>query len=324
MIVICVLGCILIYFMIDHTLKPLIDLDEKMKQINEDNLNQRIEITGGNNEVVSLSKSFNIMLTRLEKSFANQKRFVANVTHELKTPLTIIKTNIEVLKLDEEPTVEDYKENLEVVEKSTQRLINVVENLLELMNESREEFDEVVSVNELVTAVLEELQSIITEKHLVIYKKCEEYYVKGNATLLYRALFNLIENATKYNKENGKIEIEVKRKQEEIEIVIKDNGIGIPADSLENIFEAFYRVDSSRGRQLGGAGLGLTLTRHIIEKHKGCIKVESKEGKGTLFKVKLKEYHKKYTLKLQSLFFMGHLFVRQPFEGKVIILVASI
>lgn len=290
MIGISLIGILLLYVMVNRALRPLGELDKKIKQINEDNLNERLEIMGKDKEIISLTESFNLMLSRLEKSFVNQKRFVSNVAHELRTPLTIVKTDIEVLKLGDAPTLEEYKENLEIIEQSNMRLIQVVEKLLELMDESEQNFDDRVIIDEMIESVMEELQRKAEGQNISLSNQCERCYVKGNTILLYRAFFNLIENAIKYNQEGGTVKVNAVLEKENVCISIVDNGMGIPEESLENIFETFYRVEDSRSRDLGGAGIGLALVKNIIQRHGGHIQVKSKLGEGTEFKVEFKAY----------------------------------
>lgn len=285
MILIIILGIIATYFITGYTLRPVAILSDKIKHINENNLGDRIDNNGRKDEIGSLTDSFNHMLDRIEESFLSQKRFASNASHELKTPLAIMKTSIQVLQLEENPTIEDYKENLEITEKSTERLIRVVDDLLQLTKEGEDNFNEIISVQDTFDLIERELSPLALKTHITITKDITDTMIKGNQTLFYRALFNLVENAIKYNKPDGFVKLMAGPSNHGYEIKIADNGIGIPAESLGNIFDAFYRVDKSRSREIGGSGLGLSLVKTIIEKHGGTVSVESMVDIGTTFTI---------------------------------------
>lgn len=192
---------------------------------------------------------------------------------------------IQVLKLEKSPTVEDYKETLEVTEESTQRLIQVVNDLLALAYEQTEHFTDEIELRTMIDTITQDLKPLCLEKNLTISVDIDVETIKGNQTLLYRVFYNLIENAIKYNHENGIIEVQGYVKNSATHISIADSGIGIPKDQLHCIFEPFYRVDHSRARELGGSGLGLSIVRTIVEKHQGKINVSSTLNVGTIFEV---------------------------------------
>ncbi|ATW28669.1 hypothetical protein DCMF_16460 [Candidatus Formimonas warabiya] len=279
-----VLGMCLVYVVAGRSLRPIHDLSQTISQISEDNLRQRIPDDNRNDEVGALGRSFNIMLDRLEKSFLRQKQFSANVAHELKTPLATINAGIQVLHLDKNPSVSDYEETLATTERNVNRLMAVVDDLMSLYEQ--EEFETAsIDLKNLFESILSELSPVLEERHIETEFRCGLKTVCGNQVLLYRACFNLVENAVKYNQEGGKILIETKAEEKAGQIMIADTGNGIPADELEQIFEPFYRVNKSRSRKAGGAGLGLSIVKTVIEKHGGKISVDSTLGQGSVFTI---------------------------------------
>ena len=283
------LGMLGAYIISGKALKPVTNLSKSVKDIGEHNLSERILTPKTNDEIEDLTKSFNDMLERLEDAFEKQKRFSANVAHELKTPLSIIKAGIQVLNLDENPKIEDYKENTAVIEQSTNRLIKIVNDLLSLTHENDITSNDKILLKQMFQLLINDLKLLYKNKNINFSLNVDTEYIKGNKTLIYRAFFNLIENAIKYNKNNGSIFIDVKFENSNTNILIKDTGIGIPSKDLEMIFEPFYCVDKSRSKQTGGSGLGLSLVKTIIEKFNGTISVKSQLDIGTTFIVNFKE-----------------------------------
>ena len=284
--IVSVLGMIMVYFIAGRSLRPIYELNRTISEISEDNLRQRIPNDHRNDEVGSLGNSFNIMLDRLEKSFIKQKRFSANVAHELKTPLATINAGIQVLHLDKNPSVSDYERTLATTERNVKRLIAVVDDLLSLYEQ--EEFITVpIDLQDMFTSILHELRSVLDDKHITTEFCCGLKSIYGSQVLLYRACFNLVENAVKYNKDGGKISIETKNEDGLGKIIISDTGYGIPPDEMQQIFEPFYRVNKSRSRKTGGAGLGLSIVKSIVEKHGWKIAVDSELEQGTTFTITL-------------------------------------
>ncbi|GGF92788.1 hypothetical protein GCM10010912_42280 [Paenibacillus albidus] len=278
------IGMILTYILAGKALKPLQDLNQSIVNITEHNLKERIPASGADDEIGSLSNSFNAMLERLDESFLRQKRFSANVSHELKTPLSIMNAGLQVLRLDEDPTVEDYKETIDMAERNTRRLMNIVDDLLVLTNDSDMEYADEIHLEPLFLQIEAELQSIYHDKNIHITHVFELNTIPGHARIVYRAFFNLLENAMKYNIVNGSIEIKTWIEEDHTgKISIANSGAGIPPDDLQRIFEPFYRVDSSRSRKIGGAGLGLSIVKASMERHGWHIKGESTVNAGTCF-----------------------------------------
>jgi signal transduction histidine kinase len=280
-------GIILTYFLVRKALGPVRKLSQTVKEINEHNLYRKIEVPEAKDEIGSLAGSFNGMLERLNQSFTNQKNFAANVAHELRTPLSTMKAGIQVLEMDAEPSAADYKETIGIIKKSTGRMIEVVDDLLELSKNERVDFSNMVDLDR----IFQEIKQDLSEKAKamgvsIILEQCGGS-IEGNGTLLYRALFNLMENAVKYNREGGYVSAGCETRDAMVKITISDNGTGISKEALEHIFEPFYRADRHRSREVRGSGLGLAIVKEIIEKHKGRIIVSSVEGEGTVFEILL-------------------------------------
>lgn len=283
--IVSILGMVMVYMIAGRSLHPIHELSRTVSTISEDNLRQRIQDDHRKDEVGALGYSFNIMLDRLEKSFLKQKRFSANVAHELKTPLATINAGIQVLHLDKTPSVSEYEETLATTERNVRRLMAVVDDLMSLYDEN-EKFENVtVNLQNMFESILSELRPILEDKHLKTELQCGLKTIYGNQVLLYRACFNLVENAAKYNKDCGKILIETKVDNKVEQIIISDTGNGIPVEELEQIFEPFYRVNKSRSRKEGGAGLGLSIVKTIVEKHGWEISVDSKLGEYSRFTI---------------------------------------
>lgn len=282
-------GLALIYFITGKALKPVRNLSSTVKRINENNLYEKLKEPGTKDEIASLTTSYNQMLERLATSFAIQKNFAANAAHELRTPLTTTKAGIQVLEMDEEPTLEDYKEAVETAKESNERLIRIVDNLLMLTRQANESFQEMVGLKQLFHEINDELMPYAQRAGVELEIADCSGVMKGNRTLLYRAVYNLVENGIKYAGNGSRVTIAGGDNKNRTIIMVSDTGPGIPSEALEHIFEPFYRVDKSRSRAIGGSGLGLSIVKGIIEKHNGRISVDSKTGKGTTFTVELEK-----------------------------------
>lgn len=283
MVLIIMVGMGITFFAAGRVLKPVRDLSAVVRSISDRNLSQRVVGFSTKDEVGELADAFNAMMDRLDQAFLSQKQFVSNASHELKTPLATIKSSIQVLKLDAMPSLEDYRENVEITEQSVQRLIQVVEGLLEITTQQLDVFSEPIPLGPLFSEILGELKPFIEEKSIAVTAYDGDAILLGNHHLFYRAMFNLVENAVKYNRPAGEVTLNVVTDSNQTEIRIADTGIGMDSSELSRIFEPFYRVDPSRSRQSGGSGLGLSIVKTIIEKHGGHILVESQTGIGTVF-----------------------------------------
>lgn len=290
MIIVIVLGCIMTYLATKKSLGSIRSLSDEMKDISEHNLSKKIKEEGADDEIKDLTKSFNSMLSRIDDAFESQKQFSSNVAHELRTPLAVIRMKIDVFNKRKDPTIDDYKKLLEVVEKNNNRLSGVVEDLLGICNQDNIERNNKIDFNKIINSINYEFKEISSSKNIeisIIEGKNninKDFY--GNENLLYRAIYNLIENSIKYNNQNGYVKIYLNEEHEYIHIDIEDSGIGIKKEDYENIFKPFYRVDKSRSRKIAGSGIGLSIVKAIIQQHSGDIIVES-DNSGSKFTIKM-------------------------------------
>lgn len=261
-------GMILVYFVSGKAIKPVLQLQKDVEKIDEENLSQRLEQYESTPEMVALTDSMNHMLDRIEDAFGRQKQFAASAAHELKTPLTILKTTLQVKQKNQSLT-EIEQEELVGLLKSVNRLNQTVDDLLLITNVSQldELREEDIYTDLLVEEVLEELSGHYEEKQVKVKTELDSYVLRGSPDLLYRALFNLIENAYKYNVFQGDIFIKSYTTDKEAVLSIKNTGTEIESSHLEHLTDAFYRVDSSWSREYSGVGLGLTIVKTILEKH---------------------------------------------------------
>ena len=281
-LIIVILGTGLSYLIAGKTLEPLNNLTGKIEKIDENNLSGCIELSPNGDEVARLTKSFNSMLTKLDSAFQAKKLFASNAAHELKTPLTNILTNIEVMQMDDTPSVDDYEEVIGITKENVERLTVLVQDLLRFNARHDDGFYENFQTKELFDKIIFDLSSNINEKGIKITID-GSIDIYGEKILLERAFFNLIQNAVKYNKDNGEVKIHAADET----IIIEDSGIGIPSESISQIFDPFYCVDKSRSRRLGGNGLGLSISKQIFDKHNMTITISSEINKGTKIIIKI-------------------------------------
>ena len=279
-----ILGTGATWLMAGHVLKPLKELSSAIEEISGNDLSNRVEIQGRQDEIGRLARSFNHMMDKVSASFERQKRFSASAAHELKTPLATILVNLEVLELDGKTSPDRMEKVLTIVKANTERMIRLVEDLMRLTSDKDHEMEEEVELSEVFTITLDELSPLIRKKDLTVsIENTPDISLTGSRVMLYRVMSNLLENAAKYNREHGSISIATGRDDNGVTVKIEDTGIGIPEEALPHIFEPFYRVDQSRSRAVGGAGLGLPLVKDIVEKHGGEVTVKSAAGEGTTF-----------------------------------------
>lgn len=275
------------YMVAGRALKPVTDLSKEIEEINENNLFRQVQVPLSKDEVARLSISFNRMIRKLEKSFLAHKHFSANAAHELKTPLAAMLARIEVVQLGDPPSLEEYKEALEDTRCNAERLNALVHDLLRMNADMNRSACVTFAAKELFQTILSEHDTEIQIKPIHIEFHLEDVPIYGERNLLHRAFSNILHNAIKYNKPNGSIRITGVRHSDTTRITIADTGIGIPKDQMDKIFEPFYCVDKSRSRALGGNGLGLSITKAVIDKHGGSIQVQSEAGVATTFEVQL-------------------------------------
>ena len=284
-ILVVTIGGMCTYFVVNNALIPIVELNKNIKKINEDNLNSNLSIKGANDEIKELTISFNKMIAKLENAFASQKRFNSSVAHELKTPLAVIKTNIDVLKRSNCKRLEEYDKTLAVVEKSILKMNLIIETLLDIIRQENAPLNEIVSIDEILEDIVDDLSIIANKKNIKL--KLNSYNIKnkikGNEIMLYRAFYNVIENSIKYNKINGSIDILCYQDLNTIEVKVIDTGSGIKEEDYDEIFKPFYRCEGINSYSKNGVGLGLSLTQSVIKLHGGEIKVKSKLNEGTEF-----------------------------------------
>lgn len=284
-ILVVTIGGMCTYFVVNNALIPIVELNKNIKKINEDNLNSNLSIKGANDEIKELTISFNKMIAKLENAFASQKRFNSSVAHELKTPLAVIKTNIDVLKSSNCKSLEEYDKTLAIVEKSILKMNLIIETLLDIIRQENAPLNEIVSIDEILEDIVDDLSIIANKKNIKL--KLNSYNIKnkikGNEIMLYRAFYNVIENSIKYNKINGSIDILCYQDLNTIEVKVIDTGSGIKEEDYDEIFKPFYRCEGINSYSKNGVGLGLSLTQSVIKLHGGEIKVKSKLNEGTEF-----------------------------------------
>jgi signal transduction histidine kinase len=265
-------------------LSPVNRLRQMVKNIQVDTLSQRVPLDGPPDQVKDLAEAFNHALERLEKAFEMQGRFVADASHEMRTPLATMRTNLEVLQLDPKATLSDYKEMSVTLTRTLDRLERLLNDLLLLARGELEVHKVPVNLEALLTEVVQNLMSFAKENHVIVNMKVQEgAVVLADERLLGIAFGNLIDNGIRYNRSGGSVEITVFGVDNGLTVQIQDTGEGIPSEELPRIFDRFYRVEKSRTRYRGGAGLGLAICEHIIKLHGGHIKASSTVGEGSNF-----------------------------------------
>lgn len=287
-IVAVITGGFFTYYISGKALNPVRALNSQVKNINAYNLDESLEIPPSKDELSELTASFNDMTNKLAQVFEAQKRFSADAAHELRTPLAVLQTKLDVFSKKEEHTAEEYQTLIHSFQKQVHRMRNLVAELLDIANMEHELLLEPVSLIELFRDLSEEFSLLAENKRVTFFSRLDDMSITGDYEMLYRAFFNLIENAIKYNVPSGSVSIEVFSSQDSLAVItVKDTGIGISKEHMAHIFEPFYRVDKSRSRKMGGAGLGLSLVETIIKKHNGTITVSENKGGGTCFTVTL-------------------------------------
>ena len=281
-----VVGILLTYFVAGRALRPLTKLSAKMAQMDENNWNCAMTEPDTHDEIGQVSESFRHLMERLQDSFQAQKHFAANAAHELKTPLAVMKSAIQVLHLEEKPSAEEYEETLELCLETTEQLSQMVEELLVISN-PKEEAKEEISLKKMTEEIFQKYAGQIQEKDLVVWQQMQQDTWYIHPVLMRFLLENLLSNAVKYNRQGGSIRLTAEIKENQLHLEVADTGIGISPEHLPHIFTCFYRADPSRNKEFAGNGLGLSIVKTAVEKMQGEITVESEEGKGTCFHVTL-------------------------------------
>ena len=269
------------YFLAGRALKPLRQFSRHMEQVQVQNLSEPLPQPQARDEIARLTHTFNEMLVRLDQAFTAQRQFSANAAHELRTPLAVLQTKLEVFQKRADPTPQEYAEALSMVAVQTDRLSHLVSVLLELTELGTVQRTDPVSLAALTEEVLCDLAQVAQEKDVTLRQTPGDATLTGSDPLLYRAIYNLVENAIKYNRPGGTVTVAVRTEAHRALLQVADTGIGIPPAHWQAIFDPFVRVDKSRSRAMGGAGLGLALVRDIAQAHGGTVGVVKSSPQGT-------------------------------------------
>ena len=286
-LIITLIGSSLIYFIVGYALRPLRQFTKQIEDIQAKNLQQSVLPQSKSVEVVRLTSAFNRLLKRLGDTFLAQRQFSASAAHELRTPLAVMRTRFEVFDKNKTPDITEYKETISMARTQIDRLSHVIDLLLEMTELQSAEKSDNISLSELVEEVICDLIEVSEKKAVRLNQESGEATVTGSDTLVYRAIYNLVENAIKYNKEGGEVSVSIEDDGQFSKVIISDTGPGIAKEDWDKIFEPFFRVDKSRSRMMGGAGLGLALVKEIAIQHGGDVKVIDSSEKGTKIELSL-------------------------------------
>lgn len=275
------------YFVSGQALKPLRKLSQQAEKIDQDSISDIRLNEDTVKEFRQLSVSVNLMLDRLSESFATQRQFSGNAAHELRTPLAIMQTKIELYAAEHKNMEGDTAELVRSQAEQLDRLSRLVHTLLEMSNLSSAPRSERIELAPLVEEIITDLTPLASQNDITIEQDCDNVVITGSDELIYRLVFNLIENAVKYNRRGGSVSVSVHKENNVVVVRVSDTGCGIPEEYRESIFQPFFRVDKSRSRQMGGVGLGLALVHEIAVLHGGSVRAEPGNKVGTVFIVTL-------------------------------------
>ena len=280
------LGGVATYFISGHALKPIREFSDKIEEVQAQNLaDSRIEASKIK-ELNQLSVSYNKMLERLSDAFEIQRQFTASAAHELRTPLSLMQVQLDLYHSTQHPGSDaDTVQMIKMLTEQNDRLGKMVKTLLDMSELQTVGRDEKIILNDLVDEVLEDLEPLAQEKNIKLIGKYKNITMIGSDILIYRLVYNLVENAIKYNHSDGQVTVNAYKNQKHIYLSVEDTGSGIPKELRERVFEPFFRVDKSRSRELGGVGLGLALVHEIVRVHDGSISIKSNPAGGTIFEV---------------------------------------
>ena len=280
------LGGVAAYFISGHALKPIREFSDKIEEVQAQNLADSGIEESKIKELNQLSVSYNKMLERLSDAFEIQRQFTANAAHELRTPLSLMQVQLDLYHSTQHPGSDaDTVQMIKMLTEQNDRLGKMVKTLLDMSELQTVGRDEKIILNDLVDEVLEDLEPLAQEKNIKLIGKYKNITMIGSDILIYRLVYNLVENAIKYNHSDGQVTVNAYKKQKHIYLSVEDTGSGIPKELRERVFEPFFRVDKSRSRELGGVGLGLALVREIVRVHDGSISINSNPAGGTIFEV---------------------------------------
>lgn len=285
-VLLALLGGVVTYFISGHALRPIKEFSDKIEEVQAQNLSDsRIE----ENNVKELNKlgiSYNNMLERLSDAFEIQRQFTANAAHELRTPLALMQVQLDLYNSASHPGNDaDTLQTIKMVTEQNDKLNRMVKTLLDMSELQSVGRDDKIIFDAIVEEVLADLEPLAVEKNIKLIGKCEDATMIGSDILIYRLVYNLVENAIKYNHPLGRVTVTAYQRNKHVYLAVEDTGSGIPKELRERVFEPFFRVDKSRSRELGGVGLGLALVREIVRVHDGSICIKSGKTGGTIFEV---------------------------------------
>jgi signal transduction histidine kinase len=285
-ILLALLGGVVTYFISGHALRPIREFSDKIEEVQAQNLSDsRIE-ENNVKELNQLGISYNKMLERLSDAFEIQRQFTANAAHELRTPLALMQVQLDLYNSASHPGNDaDTLQTIKMVTEQNDKLNRMVKTLLDMSELQTVGRDDKIILDAIVEEVLADLEPLAVEKNIKLIGKCEDATMIGSDILIYRLVYNLVENAIKYNHPLGQVTVTAYQRNKHVYLSVEDTGSGIPKELRERVFEPFFRVDKSRSRELGGVGLGLALVREIVRVHDGSICIKSGKTGGTIFEV---------------------------------------
>lgn len=285
-ILLALLGGVVTYFISGHALRPIREFSDKIEEVQAQNLSDsRIE-ENNVKELNQLGISYNKMLERLSEAFEIQRQFTANAAHELRTPLALMQVQLDLYNSASHPGNDaDTLQTIKMVTEQNDKLNRMVKTLLDMSELQTVGRDDKIILDAIVEEVLADLEPLAVEKNIKLIGKCEDATMIGSDILIYRLVYNLVENAIKYNHSLGQVTVTAYQRNKHVYLSVEDTGSGIPKELRERVFEPFFRVDKSRSRELGGVGLGLAFVREIVRVHDGSICIKSGKTGGTIFEV---------------------------------------
>lgn len=285
-VLLALLGGVVTYFISGHALRPIREFSDKIEEVQAQNLSDsRIE-ENNVKELNQLGISYNKMLERLSDAFEIQRQFTANAAHELRTPLALMQVQLDLYNSASHPGNDaDTLQTIKMVTEQNDKLNRMVKTLLDMSELQSVGRDDKIILDAIVEEVLADLEPLAVEKNIKLIGKCEDATMIGSDILIYRLVYNLVENAIKYNHPLGQVTVSAYQRNKHVYLSVEDTGSGIPKELRERVFEPFFRVDKSRSRELGGVGLGLALVREIVRVHDGSICIKSGKTGGTIFEV---------------------------------------
>lgn len=285
-VLLALLGGVVTYFISGHALRPIREFSDKIEEVQAQNLSDsRIE-ENNVKELNQLGISYNKMLERLSEAFEIQRQFTANAAHELRTPLALMQVQLDLYNSASHPGNDaDTLQTIKMVTEQNDKLNRMVKTLLDMSELQTVGRDDKIILDAIVEEVLADLEPLAVEKNIKLIGKCEDATMIGSDILIYRLVYNLVENAIKYNHPLGQVTVTAYQRNKNVYLSVEDTGSGIPKELRERVFEPFFRVDKSRSRELGGVGLGLALAREIVRVHEGSITVRPNPSGGTIFDV---------------------------------------